>query len=141
MSRNQIFNALLAIGATIQPGGTAWGEHGRKLKTVEKAQLPALFQVEPDENFASRQGQMIKRELSAVWIVMHNFGKDQSNTGAEFTADLLDLIDAKFPDPGLTPQRLGGLVRACWIEGQIRKWEGDLDGLTILTVPIKILIP
>lgn len=141
MSRNAIYNALLAIGNTIQPGGSPWGEIGRKLKPVEKAQLPALFQLEPDEDHQSKLGQMRRRELSAIWIIMHNFGKDQSNVPAAFTADVLDLVDAAFPDPGLAPQRLGGLVHACWIEGQIRKWEGDLDGLTILTVPIKILIP
>lgn len=140
MSRNDIYDALLAIGSAIQPAGQPWGETGRKLKTTDRAKMPALFQVEPDEDHQSKLGQMKRRELSAIWIIMHNFGKDQSNIPARFTSDLLDLIDAAFPDRPVL-QRLGGLVHAAWIEGQIRKWEGDTDGLTILTVPIKLLIP
>jgi hypothetical protein len=140
MSRNQIYDALLALGSAVQPAGSAWGETGRKLKTSDKAQMPALFQVEPDEDHQSKLGQMKRRELSVIWIIMHTNGKDQGNVPARFTADLLDLIDAAFPDrPNV--QRLGGLVHAAWIEGQIRKWEGDTDGITILTVPIKLLLP
>lgn len=142
MTRNAVFDALLAIGAAVEPAGTGttWGESGRKLKSVDKAIMPALFQVEPDENFESRLGQMSKRKLSAIWIIMHNFGKDQSVVPAEKTADMLDQIDAALGAP-VHRQSLGGGAYAAFIDGQIRKWEGDLDGITILTVPISILLP
>ena len=38
-------------------------------------------------------------------------------------------------------QTLGGLVYAAWVNGVIRKFEGDIDGQTIIAVPISILIP
>ena len=38
-------------------------------------------------------------------------------------------------------QTLGGRVHKCWIEGRIQKFQGDLDGQTLIVVPIKILVP
>lgn len=142
MSRNAIFNSLLAIGQAVLPygPGSQWGEAGRKLKTPDKALLPALFQVEPDETYESRLGQMQKRQFSALWFIMHGAGKDQSKIPAETTSNILDQIDAALAAP-VHRQALGGQVYAAFIDGQIRKWEGDLDGLTIIMVPIRILLP
>jgi hypothetical protein len=142
MSRNAIFNSLLALGTAIEPlgPGSTWGETGRRLKTPDKCVHPALFQAEPDETFESKLGQMQKRQLSAVWFIYHSAGKDQSAIPAETTSTLIDQIDAKL-QANVHRQSLGGSVYAAFIDGQIRKWEGDLDGLTILMIPIRILLP
>jgi hypothetical protein len=142
MSRNAVYDALLALGASIN--GASFGqivESGRRLKMWDKAQKPALFQVEPDDNYKSHLGTLTKRSLKVTWVIYHNAGKDQSGTPASVTADILDAIDAILPSASGRYQTLGGLVYAAYIDGQIKKFEGDLDGQTIITVPITVLIP
>jgi hypothetical protein len=38
-------------------------------------------------------------------------------------------------------QTLGGLVFACYIEGAIRRFSGDLDGIEMVIVPLIVLLP
>jgi hypothetical protein len=83
---------------------------------------------------------MQKRQFSAMWFIYHSAGKNQAKIPAETTSDLMDQIDAKL-QANVHRQSLGGLVYAAFIDGQVRKWEGDLDGLTIIMIPIRILLP
>jgi hypothetical protein len=142
MSRNAIFNALLALGQAIEPAGAGskWGESGRRLKSIDAAIKPALFQIEPEEDFQSRLGQMPKREFGAMWIIYHEAGKDQAAIPAEYSSDLIDLIEAKLAAP-VHRQSLDGQAYAAFINGKIRKYEGDDDGLSLIIVPISILVP
>jgi predicted DNA binding CopG/RHH family protein len=143
MSRNDAFAALLAIGAQIEPGapGSAWGEHGRKMKPPEKAQMPALFQIEGDSEAESKLGQLIKRKQQVLWVIIQNTGKDQSVEPAINSADLIDRVEAKFGDKGLSYQTLSGNVYAAYIDGAIRRYPGDIDGIEMITVPISVLLP
>lgn len=143
MSRNDIFNALLAIGQAIEPStGNQWLDIGRQMKAPENAQCPALFQVEGDCDTNSRLGQMNKRVEQVTWVIYLNYAKDQATIPAVATQDLKDAIEAKLGElPSGNPQTLGGLVYAAYIDGAIRRFPGDLDGLELLTVPIKLLLP
>lgn len=142
MSTNAIYDALLALGASISAPSTGpIAESGRRLKLWDRAQKPALFQVEPDDNVTSKLGQLNKRTLEATWVIYHAIGKDQSTTPAAASADLVDAVLAAFVKPGGYYQTLGGLVTAAYVNGKIRKFEGDLDGQTIIVVPITILVP
>ena len=142
MTTNAIYDALLALGASISTASTGpIVESGRRLKLFDKAQKPALYQVEPDDNVASKLGQIGRRTLNVTWVIYHNIGKDQSTEPARATADLVDAVLACFQRPGGFIQTLGGLVTAAYVNGKIRKFEGDLDGQTIITVPIDILVP
>lgn len=142
MSRNAIYGALLALGQSIEPAGagTAWGESGRRLKSIDQAIKPALFQIEPKENFQSRLGQMPKRQFGALWIIYHEAGKDQAAIPAEYSSNLIDAIEAKLAAP-VNRQALGGEAYAAFIDGEIQKYEGDDDGLSLIIVPISILVP
>lgn len=142
MSRNSIFDALLALGAAILPlgPGSAWGAASRRLGDPHKGPKPALYQVEFAEKIESRLGQMPKRQLSVMWIIYHDAGKDQAAIPAATSANLIDAIEAKLSAP-VHRQSLSGQVYAAFIDGEIRKWEGDDDGLSIITVPITILLP
>ena len=140
MSRNGVFDALLARGQAVLPGGNPWGETGRRLKDPTQCTMPALFQVEPMEKFHSSLGRMPKRELSVVWIIYHEAGKDQSVAPASYTADLMDAVEAAMAAP-VNMVSLNGQAYAAYIDGQIRKWEGDDDGITIITVPITVVLP
>jgi hypothetical protein len=142
MNRNAIYDALVALGATLT--GSSFGsiaDSGRRLKMWDKAPKPALYQVEPDELYRSQAGQLTRRTLKATWVIYHQAGKDQASVPASVSADIMDAIDIALPEPVARRQTLGGLVYAAYIDGTVKKFEGDLDGQTIITVPITILVP
>lgn len=143
MSRNEMFDALLALGQTIEPSGpgSTWGEIGRKFKDPATAQYPALWQVEGDSENQSKLGQMQRREEQALWVIIQGSGKDQAIEPARFTQDLKDKIEALFRDTGISFQTLGGQVYSAWIKGALRRFPGDVDGIEMLTVPIALLLP
>lgn len=144
MSRNVAFDALLAIGASIPPGGgaTTWAETGRRLKAETQAQKPALFQVDGDTTTESRLGQLSIRKPQVHWVIMHDAGTDQSIEPSRYSADLVDAIEAKFNvDKGIKFETLGGNVYSAFIDGTIRRVPGDLDGTEWIIVPITLLIP
>ena len=142
MSTNAIYDALLALGASVTTASTGpMIETGRRLKLFDKAQKPALFQVEPDDNIASKLGQLQRRTLEVTWIIYHSVGKDQSTVPARATADIKDAVLGLFPTANGRLQTLGGLVVAAYVNGRIRSFEGDIDGQTIITIPLTILVP
>jgi hypothetical protein len=143
MSRNAAFDALLALGLTLPPpgpGGTVWGDSGRRWKDYTATQLPALWQIELDIDYGSMLGQANKREQQVWWSVVHAVGKDQNAVPAAASADFLDALDGKMCNP-VHRQSLGGLVYAAFVKGAIRRFPGDGDGIEILQVPITVLLP
>ena len=142
MSRNAIYDALLAIGAAVAPGGVAWGETGRRMKDPGQTQMPALFQVENEEHAESQLGRLARRKLQVTWVIYHNTGADQTVAPARFTADAIDaLLAALGPTPAGDQLTLSGQVFAAHVHGSIKRFAGDLDGVELVTIPITILLP
>jgi hypothetical protein len=144
MSRNAAFAALLALGVSLTPpgGGVRMGRHGRRWKDYTKAQLPALWQLETDIDYSSaNHGQLTKRKQQVYWAVVHNVGKDQAAIPASATADFLDAVDAKFINPKIGPQTLNGNCYAAYIDGTVRRYPGDQDGIEIIMIPIIVEFP
>jgi hypothetical protein len=143
MSTNDIFDALLALAASITwEGGQTFAETDRRLKLWDKAPAPSLYQVEPDEDIRSQDGQLDRETLNVKWVIYHRAGKDQSTTPSRTTSDILDAVKAAIRPtlPGAL-QTLGGRVHRTFISGKIIKAEGDLDGQTMIVVPISIIVP
>ena len=141
MSRNNIYDALLALGTTITGSFGSIQESGRRVKQWDKVQKPALFQVEPDDDVKSQLGTRVQRTLKVTWLIYHDAGRNQSVEPSRTSADIIDAIEVVMPNNANGYQTLGGLVYAAWVNGVIRKFEGDIDGQTIIAVPISILIP
>jgi hypothetical protein len=145
MSAETIYQALfdLAAGLTWSPGG-ALAFSARRVKTFEDLPAqPALCQAETDESVTQVTGQPAITTLGASWLIYHQAGKDDDAIPASTTNAILEAVKALFvdlTDPAWA-QTLGGLVHKCWIEGRIQKFQGDLDGQTLIVVPIKILVP
>ncbi len=139
-----IYQALfdLASGLTWPSGALAFAS--RRVKAFEDLPAqPALCQAEHDETVAQRTGMESVTTLGAAWLIYHQAGKDDDAVPAQTTNAILAAVRALFVDetqPDLA-QTLGGLVHKCWIEGSIQKLQGDLDGQSLLVVPIKILVP
>jgi hypothetical protein len=81
--------------------------------------------------------------LGASWLIYHQAGKDDDVVPAVTTNAILAAVRRLFVDPADPDfaQTLRGRVHKCWIEGRIQKFQGDLDGQTLIVVPIKILVP
>lgn len=146
MSRNAIFDALLAFGVMIDPPGeptTDWADAARVFKdpTSSQIQYPAIYQVEGDCDYQSQLGQLRRREEQVTWVIFHNLGADQSVVPGRYTQDYKDRLDAKFGDTGVRLEALGGIVFAVWIKGAVRRYRGEVDGIEMITVPISLILP
>jgi hypothetical protein len=142
MNRNAIFGALFALTDITWGSSQTFAERGRRLKPWDKAPSPALYQMEGNETILSRDGQLDKRTLRANWIIYHRGGKEQSSTPSDLSNDILDALETALRPPMANArQTLGGLAYRVFIDGQIHKDNGDLDGQALLIVPITIIVP
>ena len=140
MSRNTALDALLALGTAIVLPSGAWGETGRRVKSPDQCQMPALFQADTETQTHSALGQIVRRKIAVTWVIYHSAGADQSIAPSVFGADLVDALEAKLAAP-VNLLSLTGAVYAAFIDGAIRRFPGDLDGVEIITVPITLLLP
>ena len=145
MDSEAIYQALFDLAA-----GLAWDPDGalafssRRVKTFEDLPAqPALCQAETDETMSQVTGLQALTTLGASWLIYHQAGKDDDAVPAQTTNAILTAVRALFVDPDDPDevQTLGGLVHKCWIDGRIQKFQGDLDGQTLIVVPLKILVP
>ncbi|HEY2710056.1 MAG TPA: hypothetical protein VGI95_18575 [Caulobacteraceae bacterium] len=145
MTVEQIYEALFALGAGLTwPGGGALAFSSRRVKTFEDLPAqPALCQAETDETVSQVTSLPSLTTLGASWLLYHQAGKDDDAIPAQTTNAMLSAVKALFIDPTdpSFAQTLGGAVHKCWIDGRIQKFQGDLDGQTLIVVPIKLLVP
>jgi hypothetical protein len=145
MDSEAIYQALFDLTASLAwSGGGALAFSSRRVKTFEDLPAqPALCQAETDETMSQVTRQVAVTTLGASWLIYHQAGKDDDAVPAQTTNAILAAVRGLFVDPTDPDfaQTLGGLVHKCWIEGRIQKFQGDLDGQTLIVVPIKILVP
>ena len=145
MDSETVYAALFALTANlVWSGGGALASSSRRVKTFEDLPAqPALCQAETDETMTQVTGQVAVTTLGASWLIYHQAGRDDDVIPAQTTNAILTAVRGLFVDPTYPDfaQTLGGLVHKCWIEGRIQKFQGDLDGQTLIVVPIKILVP
>ena len=145
MDSETIYAALFALTADLAWSGSgALAFSSRRVKTFEDLPAqPALCQAETDETMTQVTSQVAVTTLGASWLIYHQAGKDDDAVPAQTTNAILTAVRGLFVDPTDPDfaQTLGGLVHKCWIEGRIQKFQGDLDGQTLIVVPIKILVP
>jgi hypothetical protein len=121
---------------------------GRRLvlwDDVPATERPALYMLEHNEAYSHPSETLQKRELHATLFV-YTDAKDATIVGATQINTILDELDAALTPSGRDAfvgnrQTLGGLVSHCYIDGEVVKDPGDLDGDGLLIVPIRILLP
>lgn len=143
MNRDPIFDALFERFSGIT-GLVTMDRRWRMWTDLDRqTQLPALFQREVGEDYPARpaQGLPPRRTLHVELWLYTKLDPAVANDPAGLNA-MLDLVEAALaPPPGIGRLTLGGLVYHCWIEGQVDKDPGDLDGVGKAVVPIRILVP
>ena len=113
-----------------------WGD-------VPAQQQPALFLIETHETRMQQppQGMPSKLLMKASAVVYTS----TPDTGIPSTAMnlALDSIERALKPDDLSRNvfTLGGIVYRCWVEGNIIKTPGDLDGQGMAIVPILMLLP
>lgn len=144
MQREPIYAALFALGQ-----GLSWGQPAQGFAyTARRVRLapdlpasPALCQAEHDETVVQTPGLDPRRTLGAAWMIHHRIA-DPDAAGASVNNAILDAIEAALaPDDASGCCTLGGLVAHCWLEGEVFKDPGDLDGQALLIAPIRVLVP
>jgi hypothetical protein len=113
----------------------------------ECPQQPACYQAEHGDTVAQVTGMPYKTILQAKWIIYQNLAQDKNALGVvENNLIIQGCYAALAPrpdDPGFLDRRntLGGLVYHCFIQGELFKDPGDLDGQGMMVIPIKVLVP
>ncbi len=143
-TREQVANALFNL---LQTSATYYTTSRRFIPwdDITSVQKPALFQIEHEEEHV-RGKQLIPaiRTLNLDVYLFISTGLDPNTTPITTLNDLIDAIDpvsggVLSPYPASSRQTLGGLVTDCYIEGKITKVPGDLDGLGVAIIPIKVV--
>lgn len=137
--REQIANALLAL---LTGAGTPWNASGRLWRTWTDARAyPALFLRDGDEKWVAPRPNELRRQVVLefeAWVYVAKAGADAvAATGLNQAVAAVDNALIAGPVPGLVT--LGGLVRHCWIEGELVKDTGEYSGQPTAMVPIKVL--
>lgn len=143
-----LYNLLLPLS---QGGNPSFKTISRRLQhwtQVDAGQQPALFLYEkPETHKRQTPAALAMRMLEADIFIYINVGLDANTIPVTILNPLLDLIDPnsggvlKPDDRVQNRQTLGGVVYDCWIEGQLIKVPGDMDGQGIAVIPVKILLP
>lgn len=159
VTREQIATALLnllltASFVTLGSQGQAIGfvTSGRRFRTwedVNGSQQPAIFLTEPKEHHARQE--LITPAVRVITYDAFVYINDGANKAATVTAvtslnNILDAIDpitggVLKPSPLSDRQTLGNIVYDCWIEGEVVKVPGDLNGQGVMVIPIKVILP
>ena len=149
VSREQVATAIFKSLTTI--ASVQWVTKSRILKMwtdVQPDQRPALFLVEHHESYARQNEKLRKRTLEFnIFIYLNTKPTDQYVSGGAQLNFILDQIDAALAPSGIDvlnsrdTNTLGGLVQHCYIDGQIIKVPGDLEGDGLLVIPVKVLMP
>ena len=143
-SATQVTLSAAAASAGIASFTTGFLTVSRRLKLWrDVAAQPALFVRNADDDVANRPHRMPARlTINAEAWIYNQTGPSEAAAPAVLQNYLLDaLTDALEPTAGTETLTLGGLVHNCWIEGNIERHPGDLDGQAIAIVPIRILLP
>jgi hypothetical protein len=138
--RETIMNVLFGLLQNVDGINTC----SRKLKLwadVPAQDRPALFLTEHKENIVRTvEGMPAKRRIFAnIFLYIDSKSCDVPMTELN---NLIDAISTALrPTNPMQEQTLNGLVAHCWIEGDIVKDPGDLDGDGLAIIPISIIIP
>jgi len=144
-TREQISNAIFALvsGITWDSPARTWAFASQRMHIwTDVPAQPALCMSEHDEHPAQRTRLLTRNEREFQIVVYQCTAADGVTPGKIENNLILDAIeDALRPSPGHEVQTLGGLVHHCWIEGDIFRDSGDLDGQGVITVPVRVLVP
>jgi hypothetical protein len=143
-SRESIVEALYAL---LSVAANGWPTVARRLMSPESigpAASPAMFLLEHQDDFRRQAYNMPPiEEMSLIIVAYNDVGSDRNLIPATPINNFLDAVrDLMRPAPGDGDNTLtlGGLVKACWIDGTVLRASGDITGKAMAIVPVRVLI-
>ncbi len=145
-ARNDIFDALLALGAAAQWSGGGFKSATRKFRDFSdfpSEQQPVLIQIEHKETIVQKTGLPYRRTFDVIWAVYFKSDpSDPESIGSAVMNDIIDALEtALIPSGPEETQTLGNRVHHCFISGAVTKASGDIGGQGVIEIPIQILGP
>jgi hypothetical protein len=145
VKREAIYAALFKLLNGL-PGFVSKSRHLKHWSDVPSGQQPALFQVQ-----GNQLPQQTGRGLPPKWLLraelyIYTWSDETDPVPVEVVNTLTDAIDAVLgPGPGSDMQQnvqtLGGLVSHCWIDDEVKIYDGVLGQQSVAIIPISILVP
>jgi hypothetical protein len=144
-TREQIYVALFNLVTSAPTIASSFVTHGRLLRhhsQVGQVEMPALFLVQHPGEIHVRKGKGIPviRTLECAFVMYFWTVSSSDSLPATICNNALDAIDAVLNPPEVLVT-LGGLVEHVYTEGRVDVVEGLLQEVSIVTVPVRILIP
>lgn len=156
--REEVFAALFELingvewdmGTEAEPDVKTFITRERRIRLfsdVPSAEQPWLGQAEHGERSSQTSGQPYSRVWAAKWMIYHQDAKLREAiptiTNNRIISALELAMQPSVTDPGYFENRntLSGRVYHCYIDGEIFKDPGDIDGQALIIVPISILVP
>ena len=141
VSREQVLGALLQLASD----AADFKSVGRRLVlSSQVTSFPALYVISVGENYPPRdiRGLPPKVTIDAQIWVYADGGKSPDVPPEAALNDALDSVEAALQPSIMQSVQTLNLpgVYHCWIEGQIEKFPGVLDGIAKAIIPVKILL-
>lgn len=140
MNREAIYSALFAKISSLTVTFNTISRRLRAIDAVEASEMPAIFQVQQDENFQSRPNLPTVKVLNVDWW-LYVAETDPSQPPSTRLNNALDVIDGVLGQDGAgwELETLGGLVYNAKINGVVEIFEGVLGDKAMAIVPIRIV--
>lgn len=138
-SREAIWSALadkLVSVAGIETFSRRW----KPYSDTNAQEMPALFQVQSGEKAEIRAGSLTKWTLTGeLWLYVSTTGDKTGSVPSTIYNPIVDAIVNILIPADLSAQTLYGLVGRCLIEGNIKYYDGVLEEVALVSIPITIL--
>lgn len=109
------------------------------------SEMPALFVADHGESYTPQAERLPNSTTLNYGLYIYlSYGRDPKTVPSRLLNTVLDQIDRALhaaTDPVTESCTLGGKVSHTWVEGELVKVPGELDGIGLAIVPIKVLVP
>ena len=146
INNEPIFAALEALLATLvgYPPTTQQPLAGvsrrmRSFADVMPAEMPILFQIQKKDGADWKFGRPAKWTLEADLFIYVDTTADKTIIPSQVYNPIVYAIRSLLVPAGDVTQTLGGLVHRCSMEGEAEYWDGVLDTVAIVCLPIQII--
>lgn len=142
-TREQVAVALFNLFANLEIFETV---SRRPALWDNSVQMPALYMGSTQDDYVYEHGTAAPPKITLVYDCLLYINATDPNVIPDTVMNnVIDAVESALtpsngPAPGAV-QTLGGIVNHAWIEGQINKAPGYLDGKGMAFFTVKILVP
>ena len=147
-TREQVAVALYNLLSTLTSGGSPLFNYTSRRPALwsNSVAMPALYMGNPMESYTYRHGTAMPPEVLLDFDIFIYINVEDPNTIPDtLMNNLLDAVEAAIAAaPAGAPenaQTLGGIVNHAWIEGEIHRAPGYINGQGMALFTIRALVP